>query len=124
LIIIFFAILILVNALLFLSVGIDKKGYDNILPKTLFFWLTGVALLFSCYFLFSKIREINNKIVPPLVTFIVISEVILNFKYGGAFIKAGDFLSLFSEPIMWLLIATLIGHLILFIYKRNKPQMN
>lgn len=123
LIITFFAIVVLVNALLFLSAGGNREGGNDFLYKTLFFWLTGAAFLFSCAFLFSGIRKINDKILLPFVIIIAATAgVFLNFKYGGSFSE--NWLGLFREPLLWMLIATLIGHLVLLFYKRNKQQMN
>jgi len=124
LIITFFAVVLLVNTLLFLFVGIDREDSSDILHKTLFFWLTGAAYLFSCYFLFSEIRKINDKILQPLVIITVAITVVLHFRYGGAFARSGYLTDLFKEPLLWMFAATLIGNIVLFVYKRNKPQIN
>ncbi len=124
LIIAIIAILLFVNTLIYRSVGIGSENGDEFLYKILVFWLGGVAFLYSCYFLFSEIRKLNSKILKPLVLIMLVSGVALQLKYGGAFASADNWLNLFREPIVWMLNATLISHLVLFIYKRNNQQLN
>lgn len=124
LIIAFFGIASFIINLSFLSLGNNGVGNNDFLYGSLLFGLIGMAFLYSWYFLFLKMRKINNKIVKPLVIILVILGTILNFKYGGTSVRIENiWIGIFSEPIMWLLIASLIGHLILFIYKRNNPQI-
>jgi hypothetical protein len=46
-------------------------------------------------------------------------------KIGDALIVEKEgWLSLYKHPFVWLILATLVGHLVLLLYRRNKPQMN
>lgn len=97
---------------------------NNFLYTAIFFWITGIAYLFSFGFLVAEAQKINDKAWIPLTIIMVACGYILNRNFGGVSARIENKVTgIFSEPIMWLLIASLIGHLFLFIYKRNKPQM-
>jgi hypothetical protein len=103
------------------------NGADNsdFLRKSILFWATGITFLCSFYFLVTEAKKLNNKVFKFLVVAIIAGGLILNRYFGGASVEIeSKLIGVFSEPIMWLLIATLIGHFVLFIYKRNNPQMN
>jgi hypothetical protein len=98
---------------------------NNFLYNRFYFFLTGIAFLFSFYFLISEVEKINKEFWLMLLIIIPISVIVLTIKFGGAFPETENkLLRILSEPIAWVLIATLIGNLVLFFYKRNKPQMN
>jgi uncharacterized membrane protein YeaQ/YmgE (transglycosylase-associated protein family) len=85
--------------------------------------LVGLAYIFSFLLLINELKSENN-VWRGLVIFAGISFFFFNSKYGGASsVFYNGILSLFREPITWMLIGTLFGHLALLIYKRSK-QMN
>lgn len=104
--------------------AIHTSKDNNALYGAIFYGLTGIAFLCSFAYLAFELKKINNKSWMLLI-FLPMSIYWLSKISGGGFIESKNkMLGAFGEPIMWLLIATLIGHLVLFIYKRNKPQMN
>ncbi len=104
--------------------AIHTSEDNNALYGAIFYGLSGIAFLCSFAYLAFELKKINNK-TWMLLVILPISTILLSRISGGAFIRAENkVIGTFGEPIMWLLIATLIGHLVLFIYKRNKPQMN
>lgn len=105
--------------------AIYNSNDNSFLYTALLFWIILAAFICSAVFLIIEVKKINEKLWLMLLITIPISVVFLsrNFDSGSARIE-NKLAGIFSEPIMWLLIATLIGHLVVFIYKRNKPQIN
>lgn len=114
----------LVSSVPFWLDAIHTSNDNNALYGAIFYGLTGIAFLCSFAYLALELNKINNK-TWMLLLLLPMSLYWLGKISGGGFMGAKNkMFGAFSEPIMWMLIATLIGHLVLFIYKRNKPQMN
>lgn len=121
----FIILVLLIINLSYWADAVYNTDNNDFLYNVVFFWLTGIAFLCSFYFLVVDVKKINNKASMTLIVIILVGGFILNKNFGGTSTKIENkVIGIFSEPIMWLLIATLIGHLVLFIYKRNKPQSN
>ncbi len=101
--------------------AISTSENNNLLYSAVFFGLTGIAYICSYGFLIAEVKKINDKIWLPLLIITTTGGYILAAKFTGAFARTEyKITAIFAEPIMWMLIATLIGHLFLFYYKRNK----
>lgn len=101
-----------------------SENYDS-LYNAVFYGLTAIAFICSAGFLITEVKKINDKVWLLLLIIIPISSVFFGNIFGGAFVRMENRVAgILSEPIIWFLIATLIGHLILFFYRRNKQQMN
>ncbi len=100
-----------------------SKG-NNVLYSAIFYGLTGIAFVCSFGFLAFKLKKRNEK-TWLLLLIIPMGGILLGRISSNGFMEAQNkVIGAFSDAMMWMLIATLIGHLVLFIYKRNKPQIN
>lgn len=100
----------------------DNGGF---LYTAIFFWAVLAAFICSAVFLIIKVKKISEKVwLMLLITLPLIGVFVSRNFDSGTFRIENKLAGIFSEPIMWMLIATLIGHFILFIYKRNKPQIS
>ncbi len=89
------------------------------------FILVGIATLSSFTWLAVRIKKLDSKFGLPILVIILVSVYFLNKWFGGASVGIENmWIGVFYEPLMWLLIITLIGHLILSVYNRNNRQIN
>lgn len=102
------------------------QSENNDFPYTaIIFWSALIAFVCSGAFLLIRVKRISDKVWMLLLAVIPLSGIFLSRNFGGASGKIENKLvGIFSEPVMWLLIATLVGHLVLSAYNRNKPRMN
>lgn len=102
----------------------DYQGNYNFTYKMIFFSLIGFLWILALYYFISELKKINGKIWKPVLIAFLAIGFLINYRYGGLFFISGDKIpSFIGQPIMWMLIATLVGNVVLFIYKRNKPQI-
>lgn len=123
--VIFIVLMALAASVPFWLEAIQQSENNDFLYTAIIFWLTGIACVCSGVSLITELKKIDDKVwLLPLII-IPIGGFFLSRSFGGASVKIESKLAgIFSEPIMWILIATLIGHLVLFFYKQNKQQMN
>lgn len=125
LMVIIIILMALASSLPFWLDAISTSENNNFLYNAVFFGLTGIAYICSYGFLIVEVKKINDKIWLPLLIITTAGGFILATRFTGAFARTENkIIGIFAEPIIWLLIATLIGHLVLFFYKRNKQQLN
>lgn len=87
--------------------------------------LIGLLYIYSFSTLIDFTDEVRENSWRLLGVFSMLISTLLNYKYGGIYSITKDGLfSLFKEPIVWMLLTTLIAHLILLIYRKSKSQLN
>ncbi len=119
-----FSILLLSNGLSFID-SAQPSGEDPVWLDFFVFWLTGVAFMFMFYFFIDYLKRTNDKVWKPLGFLMIMIGFFLHLNYSDRFSVSEDgVVSLFKQPIMWMLIASVIGYLAVFIYRRNKQQIN
>ncbi len=120
------------TVLLFVTVSLpfwldvsDYEGNNNFVYRMLFFWLlAGFWILVFSYFV-TELKKVSDKIWRPIGVLVLAVGLFLHYNYGGLFpVSEDETLSLFKLPIMWLLIGTTIGYLVLYVYNRNRSQSN
>ncbi len=122
---VFFVLLLLAGGLPFWFDVSDYEGNNNFVYQMLFFCLLGGFWILVFSYFVIELKKVSHKIWRPIVVLVLAIGLYLHYDYGGLFSVSKDgTLSLFKQPILWLLAGTIIGYLILFAYNRNKPQSN
>lgn len=116
-------LLLAVNLPFWLDVS-DYQGNNNFVYRMLFsLFLGGFWILVFSYFI-NELKKANDKIWKPLVLLVLAIGYFLHYSFGLFSVSENGALSLFRQPIMWLLIGTTIGYLIVFTYNQKKPKSN
>ncbi len=88
-------------------------------------FLLGGILLIAGKSFFDQLKLVNFRAWRTCLFGYFLFILLVIPKIGDALIiEKEGWLSLYKHPFVWLIIATLVGQLILSLYKRNKPQMN
>ena len=123
-----FKVVIVVS--LFTAIGLpawleasDYPGHEGFVYKALFQQLLlGFWMLAFVYFV-SELKKINDIIWKLIAVSVVAIQLFLIYKYNGLLsISEDGAMSLYKQPIIWMLVGTTIGYLIARIYNRNNPQ--
>ena len=79
-------------------------------------------MLVFVYFI-SELKKINDIIWKLILGSALVIWLLINHEYSGLLsISEDGIMTLYKQPIIWMLVVTAIGYFIARIYNRNKLQ--
>lgn len=100
----------------------DYPGHEGFVYKMLFFMLHGGLWALAFLYFIGELKKINNIIWKPVSVLVIVVWIFLIRIYPGLSTSEDGTLSLFQQPIIWMLVGTTIGYLVARIYNRNKLE--